>query len=110
MSTISAAAFVSDRSRQTDVVGEFEVLDVPEPWFVELAGSVSDEGIPGIGARVQQRERRDPLVAGPAPIEVSDPVDPVVVWTAEGELRVQQRLDRRAVVSLVGPVAAPDEH
>ena len=66
-------------------VGEFEVLDVAEPWSVELGRPVSDQGILGVRAEVQQREGLDGPMARPAPIEVRGSVDPVVVGTGEGE-------------------------
>lgn len=73
--------------------GKFEMLDVGETRPSGFGGPVSDQGTFGVGANVQQGEGLDALVRRPAPFEVRGPVDPVVVWTGEGEVLVEKLFD-----------------
>ena len=84
------------------IAGKFEMLDVGETRPGELGGPVSDQGALGVGADIQQCKGLNALVRRPAPLEVRGLVDPVVVWTGEGEVRVKELFDGRAVVVLIG--------
>jgi hypothetical protein len=91
------------------IVGEFEMLDTGKTWPGGDGRPVPDQGALSVSADVQQREGDDVSMPRPAPFEVRGPVDPIVVRAGEGEARVKEPLDGRAVVVFVGLVVVPDQ-